>query len=90
MCFKTIGLFSLINGLEKYLFYISFSFLAAFEEEKVTFGNKNKQYVQKLAYVYTTLCCKCMCLRTSVFIILSRHSLSSRWLLPIGRHSRLF
>lgn len=90
MCFKTVGLFSLINGLEKYLFYISLSFLAAFKEEKVTFGHKNRKYVQKLINVYTTLCCKCMCLHTRIYIILFRHSLSSRWLLPIGRHSRLF
>lgn len=36
----------------KYLFYISFSFLAAFEEENATFGRKHRQYVQKPVNVY--------------------------------------
>lgn len=88
MCFKTTSLFSLINGLENTFFtspFLSWQHL----KKKMQHLDVNTDSMCK--NLSMCMCCKFMCLRTSIFIILSLcRSLSGRWPLLIGRHGRLF
>lgn len=87
MCFITVGWFSLINGQEKIPFLLLFFFTGSIWERKVTVWHKRTTVLP----MCTPIFCKWMCLHTSVwFFILPWRSLSSRLLLPIRRHSRLF